>query len=184
MIVYLITFSNGKSYVGVTSDLRRRLREHRTGNFAVGAAMRKHSWTAQELFCGTAEQCFAKEVQFIADLKTLSPGGYNLTTGGEGGFDMPLEAVQRRGASISKAFTLEKRLEHSRKLSASHRAPGMQEAQSERARRSWADPKFRDAVSSSAREQSKARWTDPAFRARHKLSMERYRQSLKQGDVT
>ena len=103
-VVYLISFSNGKSYVGVSSRLKLRLKEHETADSAVGRAMRVHDWTAEVLFSGSRDGCFREEVRLIAELGTLAPGGYNLTTGGEGGFDMPPELVARRGAAISEAL--------------------------------------------------------------------------------
>lgn len=145
--------------------------------------MRVHGWSVREVFGGDAAECFAEEVRLIAVLGTLAPGGYNLTTGGEGGFDMPPELVAQRGRNISKAFTPQKRAEHSEKLKAAHRAPGMQEAQSKRARDSWSRAEFRAAVSEAARHQAKARWADQAFRERHRAAMERYRSQVKQGEV-
>ena len=183
MLVYVITFDNGKSYVGVTSDLKRRIREHRSNTSAVGSAMRVHGRSVRGVFGGGPAECFAEERRLIAALGTLAPGGYNLTTGGEGGFDMPPELVAQRGHNISKAFTPQKRAEHSEKLKVAHRAPGMQEAQSKRALGSWARPEFRAAVSEAARKQAKASWSDPTFRERHHAAMERYRSQMKLGEA-
>ena len=82
--VYLITFSNGKRYVGVTADVPKRLIEHRSADRPVGRAMRKHSFTCEVVFTGSRSQCFLKEIELISELDTISPRGYNLTPGGDG----------------------------------------------------------------------------------------------------
>lgn len=82
--VYVITFSNGKQYVGVTSNVDKRLTEHKSANRPVGRAMRKHSYACEVVFTGSREDCFAKEIELIAELDTISPAGYNLTPGGDG----------------------------------------------------------------------------------------------------
>lgn len=82
--VYVINFSNGKQYVGVTSNVKKRLFEHKSANRPVGRAMRKYDYVCEVVFTGSREECFAKEVQLIAELATISPAGYNLTPGGDG----------------------------------------------------------------------------------------------------
>lgn len=82
--VYVITFSNGKQYVGVTSNVGKRLAEHKSADRPVGRAMSKHSYACEVVFSGSREKCFAKEIELISELNTISPAGYNLTPGGDG----------------------------------------------------------------------------------------------------
>lgn len=150
--MYLIQFQNDKAYVGVTSRLDKRLKEHSKADFAVGAAMRAHEWTVKVLFEGSRSECFEAEVRFIRELGTLAPGGYNLTTGGEGGFEMPPEIVQKRGDRIRAAFTPEKRSRHSELLRAINLDPARRAAASARAKAQWKDPDYRRRVTEKARE--------------------------------
>jgi group I intron endonuclease len=94
MIIYLITnVANGKQYVGQTrSTISRRMAQHRhraaTGcHYALHSAIRKYG-------CGyfridvlakaeTLDELNALERKFIERIRTVSPNGYNLTTGGE-----------------------------------------------------------------------------------------------------
>lgn len=91
-ILYLLTFPNGKRYVGITStSLRRRLvvhfhhaRKGRQG--ALQSAIRKYGATFQVKKLVVAEWSFLLDLEkkAIASFRTKSPDGYNLTDGGEG----------------------------------------------------------------------------------------------------
>lgn len=139
MWVYIINFENGKKYVGVSNQPEARMYQHEHGHFPVGRAMRKHKWRWELVFEGSDEECFAKEVELISSLGTLSPGGYNLTFGGEGALTSP-EVTKRRGEAVRKAFTPEKRKRHSKILREAHTRPGMQEAASKRTADYWSRP--------------------------------------------
>ena len=93
MIVYLITnIMNGKRYVGWTSkSLEVRWRQHSRRNsncFALQSAINKYgreSFITETLFdVSTKEQAVELEIEYIERYRTVSPNGYNLTTGGEG----------------------------------------------------------------------------------------------------
>ena len=80
---------NGKQYIGITkrgSEKRWGNNGYRYHNQAFGAAVDKYGWnsfTHETLLTGlTKEQAEAEERRLISELGTLSPGGYNLTTGG------------------------------------------------------------------------------------------------------
>jgi group I intron endonuclease len=97
-LVYCIeNLENGKKYIGQTTrDLTERFREH-CGNSGTSVspklknAIKKYGkdcfcvdvlWESHE--CTQAE-LDAKEIQFIEEIGTLHPDGYNLTCGGSGG---------------------------------------------------------------------------------------------------
>lgn len=104
--IYTITNKiNGKQYVGITGDIKRRWREHRrVDGFCpvLHAAMKKHGIDNFE-FTHIADAftwkdaCFL-ENEFIVSMQTKSPSGYNLTLGGDGtlGFKHTIEERQRR----------------------------------------------------------------------------------------
>lgn len=82
---------NGKSYIGKTTrTIEERLREHardRKGNSAIHNAVKKHGWdnfTYEVLHeCNNACLDTWEQIEILRH-KTLSPNGYNLTTGGDG----------------------------------------------------------------------------------------------------
>ena len=83
--VYELTFSNGKGYVGVTHDMKERIRSHRKGNSIVGRAFRKYGRPdIRILLIGKREYCYEMERSLIEQRQTLYPLGYNLLTGGHG----------------------------------------------------------------------------------------------------
>lgn len=126
--VYIVAFSNGKRYVGVTSNVSKRLAEHRSADRPVGLAMAKHSFTCEVVFTGSREDCFVREVELIAELDTISPAGYNLTPGGDG---VPLTDSVR--AKLSRAAK--------RQWS----SPEGRAKQVDAAKRRFADPEEREA---------------------------------------
>ncbi len=95
--VYLISCSSSeKKYVGITSKgYLRRFSDHKwharkNGKCsALYAAIRKHrheSFSVKLLeVCNTFREANDREVHWIKELNTLSPNGYNLTTGGDAG---------------------------------------------------------------------------------------------------
>jgi group I intron endonuclease len=110
MKLYVITNrSNGKRYVGITSvSVQRRWNAHVQGarageRRALCAAIRKYG---PEMFeveeAGSAEtweSLCEKERAMIAEFKTLGPGGYNQTAGGDGTVDLPVDIRERIAAS-------------------------------------------------------------------------------------
>jgi len=106
MKLYVITNRvNGKKYVGITSvSIKRRWQAHVQGasageKRALCAAIRKYgkeSFQIEE--AGSADSWDSlceKERELIASLKTLGPGGYNQTAGGDGVVDLPIETRNR-----------------------------------------------------------------------------------------
>ncbi len=90
--IYKLTFASGKAYVGMTArTLKRRLDMHKAyagnesyGNRLVYNAWRKHGDPIVEVIAEAPDdQLPALEIRYIAEFGTLTPGGYNLTAGGE-----------------------------------------------------------------------------------------------------
>ena len=119
MIVYLIRNTvSGKCYVGQTvKTLDRRWathkREARKGRgHALADAIRKYgeeAFEATEIACAfNLDSLNFLEAYFISQLNTLSPNGYNLTTGGES-YTRSEETLQKmaeatRGTARHKGF--------------------------------------------------------------------------------
>lgn len=113
-LVYKITCTiNNKSYVGVTNDLQRRLRDHRNPRSSCKAlynAISAHGWDAFSV-CVLVEgldrhQAYELEPILIVDHQTRVPAGYNITAGGWNG---------RSGMSYVMSA------EHKHKISESHK---------------------------------------------------------------
>lgn len=104
---YILIFRGGKSYIGITAGtLSRRLSLHKSHakhgrSGAVYNALRKYgSCTAETLlFSSDWKYLQFMEKRIIAAFGTLSPGGYNLTAGGEGTQGRKLTAEQRANIS-------------------------------------------------------------------------------------
>lgn len=92
MVIYLITnLINGKQYVGQTIQLlENRWSMHKSGSsgcLGLKAAFKKYgieNFKIEQIDTSNSlEELNKKEREYIKNLKTLSPFGYNLTTGGE-----------------------------------------------------------------------------------------------------
>ena len=87
--IYKFTSPSGKSYIGQTCDLKRRFASHQktTGCAAFSNAIKKHgfeNFSLEILRCDlTLDESNYLENKYIIDMGTLSPSGYNLTTGGD-----------------------------------------------------------------------------------------------------
>lgn len=129
-VVYLhVCLLSGKGYVGKTCcTVRRRWQGHvqRSGkqNLAVAHAIAKHgedAWLHSVLQeCDTNEQACEAERAWIAELGTMAPDGYNLTSGGEGAPGWKATDETRRKMSEKKRG-VPKTEEHKRKISESNR---------------------------------------------------------------
>lgn len=108
--IYVITnAANGKRYVGQSKDAAQRFRAHlknaRRGEerSALYAAIRKHGAVAFSMTVvervETRPQADERERHWIYELNALTSGhGYNMQTGGEGGFEPTPEVRARIGA--------------------------------------------------------------------------------------
>lgn len=107
MIIYLITNRvNNKQYVGQTrSSLRKRFNQHCDirNKTAISYAIRKYGKEnfSIEALCeniNNLDELNKLEIQYIKDLNTISPNGYNVESGGR--CSSPSEETKRK---ISKA---------------------------------------------------------------------------------
>lgn len=90
--VYVITnLLNGKKYVGVTRDMRRRMNAHASHTIATRAAIKnaikkygRENFQMEVLEEGEVDYCYEREPHWIEILGTQSPSGYNICFGGRG----------------------------------------------------------------------------------------------------
>ena len=77
---------NGKYYIGQSVNLQQRLRCHynSSGNQLISKAIKKHGWNQFDvtLWCVPIDRLDITEQFFIHCYNSLSPGGYNLDSGG------------------------------------------------------------------------------------------------------
>lgn len=112
--VYKATCSaSNKAYIGFTQiGAKNRWSQHiaeagklrSKGGSAICAAIRKYgaqSFTFEVIFIGrTRKEAAEKEQELIAFYRTLSPNGYNLTSGGESGFKLAEESKKKVSAAL------------------------------------------------------------------------------------
>ena len=117
MLIYLATNkTNGKKYVGYTTlTLEERVKTHvrksksKTHYFYLFKnALRKYgpesfSWEVLE-YCASVEECWDKEKYYIEKINTISPLGYNLTYGGNGGIQCD-ETKLKISTSLKKYYS-------------------------------------------------------------------------------
>jgi group I intron endonuclease len=116
VLVYSITNSvNGKRYIGITANPRRRWKEHRllaerNAPTAMASAIRQYGLSSFQMeiiaCCLSRQDAHLCEQLLIKQEGTKAPGGYNLTDGGDGVFGLVPEIVERvaainRGRKIS-----------------------------------------------------------------------------------
>lgn len=101
---------NSKVYIGVTNDIKRRVRTHklcRGGNVRFHNAIKKYGFenfifTILEE-CNSQEEAFITEITYIEYYKSnIEEFGYNLTSGGEGATGYKHTEDARNKISISK----------------------------------------------------------------------------------
>ncbi|PPD54336.1 MAG: hypothetical protein CTY12_03325 [Methylotenera sp.] len=87
--IYKHTSPSGKSYIGQTNNISRRIIEHRSSDKcrAFHNAIQKYGWDSfvTEILATvqTIEESNELETKFITEHNTLTPNGYNLTSGGD-----------------------------------------------------------------------------------------------------
>lgn len=129
--IYVHTFPNGKKYVGITSDVRRRFRNGKgyAHQPIMMAAIEKYGWnnvSTEIIQTGLQEKEAKKEeVRLIAEMKTTDHMyGYNQTLGGEGANGRHVSEENRRKtgermSKVHKGVPLSE--EHKKKLSESRK---------------------------------------------------------------
>lgn len=136
-LVYKHTSPSGKSYIGITNNYNKRCSAHKTtaGCKAFSAAITKYGWdsfTHEILLCSlTIEEANMQEQQLILEHNTLSPNGYNLTTGGKV-YQLSAETKARiSAANQGKNLSEEHKQKISKALSGKQRPPGVRSKISE-----------------------------------------------------
>ena len=165
MLVDVIKVSNGKSYVGVTRDVELRITAHLKADSYIGRAMRKHGFAYSVLYSGDKKVCLQTEVQFIAQLGTKYPHGYNLTDGGEGVVGETDEVREARSAAMKRVMADPARRRQSAENGRKRVwTPEQKAAQAERAREQMADPARVELNRKVMSERLKKMWADPQYR--------------------
>ena len=123
-IYRLINKVNSKSYIGVTNNYKKRMREHSyaSNQYAISRAIRKYGWNSfdSEILFVTNDCDYAyqsAEKMFIEQYESNNPNrGYNLTLGGEGtqGYN-PSEETRHKMRNAKQGKTLTN--EHKEKIS-------------------------------------------------------------------
>lgn len=172
-IVYLLTFPNGKKYVGRTRQkLCRRLRDHACRVSLVGNAIRKCG--ADNVKCDilaeglTLKMSGVFEKNSIENFNTLYPCGYNLTSGGDG--VVSLSNVSRNKISESRSKRVMKDSTR-KKLSKAMRRRWAEDSEFSPMMRN----KHKDMVKKGGQAFSKKYHTDKEFRDRQLSILERGR---------
>ena len=137
--IYKITnTANGKSYIGQTRHdaEKTRIRDHFAGrgNQLVKRAIEKYgqdAFTYEILHDGIIPDFLdILEIEAIAKFNTLSPHGYNLTTGGEGGSHS--DETRRKISEAHKGKKKPERSEeHCRNISEAQNCPEVRQKKSE-----------------------------------------------------
>lgn len=148
MILYKLTFSSGKSYIGQTvRALPIRIIAHRTcakngSQLAVHAAWRKYGEPEVSVLAEFTnhEDLHAAEIAAIADYGTISPNGYNISVGGD--------TAPSKNPSVAAKISAKAK---GRKLD-----PKFAGLFSEVTKRNWESEDYRSKVSAGL----KASWTD------------------------
>lgn len=105
-IIYKATSPSGKCYIGkTTQELNRRWYDHcrdaqRGRNTLIAKAISKYgkdAFSLEVLEISFLDIIDNREMFWIATLGTLSPNGYNLTTGGEGGKWSKIARIRNSG---------------------------------------------------------------------------------------
>lgn len=82
-LLYKLTDPNGKSYYGVTNNFKRRMKEHRTSEWAIGKALREFG---EENFTMSFEEFETRDEAFEREFELVSPETvsnlYNMSVGG------------------------------------------------------------------------------------------------------
>lgn len=121
--IYSLEFSNGKQYIGMTSQpVAKRMAIHRmtlkSSSAAVYRAWRKHGDPTVTTLAVVEEHMLRDaERKAIAVFGTMVPNGYNLVAGGEGG---GVSAESRRKMSLARRG-VPKTAEHRKKIGDANR---------------------------------------------------------------
>jgi hypothetical protein len=154
---YIITFSNGKVYVGITSGtiesrVGQHIKDSRRRNFPVCGALRKYEFTVEALDVGTKEYVEMLEISAIAALESQDRRfGYNVADGGNSPTKTKeirekISRTIRAQDTMTRLNTPQARANHL----AACRSPRMRTIRAENARGRRKSPDERAAISAAA----------------------------------
>ena len=105
--IYMLTSPSGKKYIGQSLDLNSRIYMYKNNyiqkQWAIKAAIDKYgfdSFKVEYLYSDerdnvTVDLLNELEKKFIHEYNTLKPSGYNLTTGGDRGYELSEESKRK-----------------------------------------------------------------------------------------
>lgn len=163
-VVYLITFPNGKKYVGITStSFKERKASHlshmNTSTLAVHQALKKFKGQEEWKVIGRAdswEELTALEIKMIEEHQSyIKRNGYNLTLGGDGtvGFEHSDKHKQRNSKAKTEYYANEEnRKRTSEATLLAHRMnPAQAQEHSDFQKQRFTDPTERERVADGMR---------------------------------
>lgn len=83
--LYKATSPSGKTYIGITNNFKRRIKEHTSSPYAFGKALRKYgknSFVYEFEFFDTVEDALSRESELVDLIKLKEKCLYNETVGG------------------------------------------------------------------------------------------------------
>lgn len=151
--VYIIRFPNRKKYVGVSRfSVETRVRQHirsalRGGDLTLHCAIRKYGadslrWGGVAR-CGTEQEAKALEREYIQELGTLRPAGYNSTVGGNGVIDPSGLSEKKRVARMRHTMATPLYRQRQREIQSSVWTASLRAVRAEQIRQLWACPEYR-----------------------------------------
>lgn len=180
--VYLLTFKNGKCYVGYSMNPKQRLRQHASEKRRgpLPHAIVKYGLPELTILhtVETVEEASYLEVEEIAVRKTQAPLGYNLTQGGEGVVgaspEQRAEWARKSQESYKKNTTPKQRSQRGKSARAAWTETsmrGMKEAKTTPEARHQSAKNLKKSVAKMTPKQKAAKnkkhrqkWKDPEFR--------------------
>ena len=129
VVIYIFTFPNSKKYIGQTTNLEKRYREHNNGKkYPIDRAIKKYGWDNIEKEYEEVPDEFLDliEIGMIKSCDCKDPNGYNLTDGGKGakGYKHTNKWKEEKSIEVKNSFTIERRKEQSDKLKKNKNALG------------------------------------------------------------
>jgi len=152
--VYIIRFPNAKKYIGVTKhSVDKRVHQHiassrSQGRTTLANAIRNYGYSS--LRWGCVARCYSEaeakqlEVEYIKELDTLRPNGYNSTIGGNGVIDPSGMSERIRVLRMKKTMSADS---YKRKQNLIQRKVWTEEMKQKRSKQVlvlWSNKKYRE----------------------------------------
>lgn len=186
-VIYLLTFSDGRKYVGQTVDLRARLTRHRTAARAGAKVHVSMAWAqlgepaVSELCRVPRSELDAMERRFIALHNTTFPNGLNRDSGGRARVEVCADTRELHREANRRRYSNPAERERARQQMLGRYQDPNERAEASRVQvERYKDPVARAKTGAAMREDaarperkasrsraSKAMWQDPAYRADH-----------------